>query len=555
MISLLPGPLPGHWLRQSLTYDSGFIAANPPHGATLSLAPLDLAVVAFYAVFLLVLANLVSREKAGHKKDTSDYFLAGRSLPWWAIGASLIAANISAEQIIGMSGSAWVLGIAIGAYEWMAALTLVVVGKWLLPVFLKHRIYTMPQFLEERYDHRVRNVMAVFWLGVYVFVNLTAILWLGALAVNTVTGVDLVWGLLGLGLFATAYSLYGGLKAVALTDIIQVVLLILGGLLIAWIALNEVSGGEGMMAGFGVLTERLPEKFDLIFTRDSPHYADLPGISVLIGGMWIMNLSYWGFNQYIIQRALAAKNVREAQKGIMFAAYLKMLMPLIVVLPGVAAVILAPDLETPDRAYPTVMNLLPTGILGLVFAALIAAIVSSLASMMNSISTIFTMDIYRHLGKPEKSEQHLVRVGRTVSLTAMVIAMVVARPLLGQFDQAFQYIQEFTGFFTPGVCALFLMGIFWKQTTSLGALGMALGSAALSIILKLGWPELPFIDRVGLVFLACIALGVIVSKIQGAETHPDAIAYEDVDKTTSGSYNVAALGIVLMLVALYATWW
>ncbi len=273
-----------------MTYDSGFIAADPPHGATLSLAPLDLAVVAFYAVFLLILANLVSREKAGHQKDTSDYFLAGRSLPWWAIGASLIAANISAEQIIGMSGSAWVLGIAIGAYEWMAALTLVVVGKWLLPVFLKHRIYTMPQFLEERYDHRVRNVMAVFWLGVYVFVNLTAILWLGALAVNTVTGVDLAWGLLGLGLFATAYSLYGGLKAVALTDIIQVVLLILGGLLIAWIALNEVSGGEGMMAGFGVLTERLPEKFDLIFTKDSPHYADLPGISVLIGGMWIMNL-------------------------------------------------------------------------------------------------------------------------------------------------------------------------------------------------------------------------------------------------------------------------
>ena len=526
-----------------------------PHGDTLSLAPLDLAVVGFYAVFLLILANLVSREKAGHQKDTSDYFLAGRSLPWWAIGASLIAANISAEQIIGMSGSAWVLGIAIGAYEWMAALTLVVVGKWLLPVFLKHRIYTMPQFLEERYDHRVRNVMAVFWLGVYVFVNLTAILWLGALAVNTVTGVDLVWGLVGLGLFATAYSLYGGLKAVALTDIIQVVLLILGGLLIAWIALNEVSGGDGMLAGFGVLTERLPEKFDLIFSKDSPHYAALPGLSVLVGGMWIMNLSYWGFNQYIIQRALAAKDVPEAQKGIMFAAYLKMLMPVIVVLPGVAAVVLAPELETPDRAYPTVMNLLPTGILGLVFAALIAAIVSSLASMMNSISTIFTMDIYRHLGKREKSEQHLVRVGRTVSFSAMVIAMVVARPLLGQFDQAFQYIQEFTGFFTPGVCALFLMGIFWKQTTSLAALGMALGSAALSITLKLGWPELPFIDRVGLVFLACIAIGVIVSKLQGAEAHPDAIAYGDVDTTTSTGFNVAALGIVLMLVGLYATWW
>ena len=521
----------------------------------MNLAALDLTVVAAYAVLLLVLANFVSREKEGHEKDTSDYFLAGRSLPWWAIGASLIAANISAEQIIGMSGSAWVLGIAIGAYEWMAALTLVIVGKWLLPVFLKHRIYTMPQFLEQRYDSRVRNVMAIFWLGVYVLVNLTSILWLGALAVNTVTGVDLVWGLIGLGLFATAYSLYGGLKAVALTDIIQVALLIGGGLLIAFIALNEVSGGEGMMAGFQTLTERLPEKFDLIFTKDSEHYMDLPGISVLIGGMWIMNLSYWGFNQYIIQRALAARNVSEAQKGIMFAAYLKMLMPVIVVLPGVAAVVLAPELETPDRAYPTVMNLLPTGVLGLVFAALIAAIVSSLASMMNSISTIFTMDVYRHLGEGVKSEKHLVTVGRIVSFAALVIAMIVARPLLGQFDQAFQYIQEFTGFFTPGVCALFLMGIFWKKTTSAGALGMALGSAILSIGFKLLWPALPFIDRVGLVFLLCIAIGVIVSRIQGAETHSDAIAYEDVDTSTTSGFNIAAVGILLMLGALYATWW
>jgi SSS family solute:Na+ symporter len=519
------------------------------------LETLDLAVVAIYAVFLLFLANYVSREKAGHQKDTSDYFLAGRSLPWWAIGASLIAANISAEQIIGMSGSAWVMGIAIGAYEWMAALTLIIVGKWLLPVFLKHRIYTMPQFLEQRYDARVRNVMAFFWLGIYVFVNLTSILWLGALAVNTVTGIDLVWSLVGLGLFATAYSLYGGLKAVALTDIIQVTLLVLGGLLIAVIAMNEISGGEGVLAGFSMLVDTLPEKFDLIFTPDSPHYPDLPGISVLVGGMWIMNLSYWGFNQYIIQRALAAKNVSEAQKGIMFAAYLKMLMPVIVVLPGVAAVMLAPDLAQNDRAYPTVMKLLPAGILGLVFAALIAAIVSSLASMMNSISTIFTMDIYRHFARSEKSEKHLVTVGRTVSLSAMVIAMVVARPLLGQFEQAFQYIQEFTGFFTPGVCALFLMGIFWKKTTSNGALGMALGSAALSIAFKLGWPSLPFIDRVGLVFILCLLLGVVISKLQGAEPHPDAIAYEDVDTTTTSGFNTASVGVILMLVALYATWW
>jgi len=519
------------------------------------LQSLDYAVVAVYAVILLVLAQWVSREKAGHQKNTSDYFLAGRALPWWAIGASLIAANISAEQIIGMSGSAYVMGIAIGAYEWMAALTLIIVGKYVLPVFLKHRIYTMPQFLEQRYDHRVRMVMAFFWLGVYVFVNLTSILWLGALAVNTVTGIDITWGLLGLGAFAAAYSLYGGLKAVALTDIIQVVLLVLGGLLIAVISLNDVSGGNGVVAGFSTLLEQAPDKFDMIFTRDSPHYDLLPGISVLVGGMWIMNLSYWGFNQYIIQRALAAKDTREAQKGIVFAAFLKVLMPLIIVLPGVAAVILAPDLDAPDKAYPTVMRLLPVGIKGLVFAALIAAIVSSLASMMNSISTIFTMDLYKHLGNREKSEQHLVIVGRTVSFSALVIALIVARPLLGQFDQAFQYIQEFPGFFTPGVVALFLLGIFWKRTTANGGLAAAIASAVLSIALKLWWPALPFIDRVGLVFLVCVGIGMLVSVVQGTEKHPNAIEYGDVDISTSGGFNLSALVVVLILVALYATWW
>jgi SSS family solute:Na+ symporter len=516
---------------------------------------LDFSVVAIYALVLLVLAQWVSREKPGHKKDSSDYFLAGRALPWWAIGASLIAANISAEQIIGMSGSAWVMGIAIGAYEWMAALTLVIVAKWLLPVFLRHEIYTMPQFLEERYDHRVRNVMAFFWLGIYVFVNLTSILWLGALAVNTVTGVDLTWGLVGLGAFAAAYSLYGGLKAVALTDIIQVTLLVLGGILIAAISLDEVSGGQGVVVGFQTLLEKTPERFDLIFSKDSPHYPSLPGISVLLGGMWIMNLSYWGFNQYIIQRALAAKSTREAQKGIMFAAFLKMIMPLIIVLPGVAAAILAPDLVAPDRAYPTVMNLLPAGILGLVFAALIAAIVSSLASMMNSISTIFTMDLYRHFKPGEESEGELVRTGRIASFTAIIIAMLVARPLLGNFSEAFQYIQEFTGFFTPGVCALFLLGFFWPKTTANGALFTALGSAVFSIAFKLGWPALPFIDRVGIVFLLCIAVGVVVSQLQGPEKHPNAIAYGDVDTATSSSFNIAALVLILMLTALYVTWW
>jgi SSS family solute:Na+ symporter len=519
------------------------------------LEALDLIVVAVYAVSLLTLAQWVSREKAGHQKDTGDYFLAGRALPWWAIGASLIAANISAEQIIGMSGSAYVIGIAIGSYEWMSALTLILVGKYLLPVFLKHRIYTMPQFLEQRFDHRVRSVLAVFWIGVYVFVNLTSVLWLGSLAIQTVTGLDLNYALVLLGGFAAAYSLYGGLKAVALTDIVQVVLLVLGGLMIAYVSLNEISGGSGFVAGFSALLERAPEKFDMILSRDNPHYVSLPGVSVLVGGMWVMNFSYWGFNQYIIQRALAAKSNREAQKGIVFAAFLKMLMPVLVVLPGLAAVILAPDLEAPDSAYPEVMKLLPAGLTGLVFAALIAAIVSSLASMTNSVSTIFTLDVYARLARAEGQERRLVRVGRIVSFSALLIAMLVARPLLGNFDQAFQYIQEFTGFFTPGIVAIFMLAIFWKRMTANGALGAALASALLSLAFKLLWPALPFLDRVGIVFLLCVALGMAISWLEGAAEQPGAIEFAEVDCSTSAGFNAASLAVVLMLIALYATWW
>lgn len=519
------------------------------------LAAIDFVVVGIYAVSLLALAQWVSREPGNHRKDTKDYFLAGRALPWWAIGASLIAANISAEQIIGMSGSAFVMGIAIASYEWMAAITLVLVGKYLLPVFLKQGIYTMPQFLEQRYDSRVRTVLAIFWLGVYVFVNLTSILWLGALAINTITGLDNQQALVLLGLFAVAYSLYGGLKAVALTDIIQVVLLVFGGLMIAYIALDTLSGGQGVLAGFQTVLAEAPDKFDMIFSPESPHYQHLPGISVLVGGLWVMNVSYWGFNQYIIQRALAAKDAREAQKGILFAAFLKLLMPVLVVLPGIAAVLLKPDLAVPDSAYPEVMKLLPAGVTGLVFAALIAAIVSSLASMMNSISTIFTMDVYVHTWRQRPGERHLVRVGRLASFAAICIAMLVARPLLGSFDQAFQYIQEFTGFFTPGVVAIFLLAIFWKYTTAEGALGAAVGSAVLSLAFKLAWPSLPFIDRVGLVFVICLGIGILVSRLQKAGVQPGAVEYASVDTSTSRGFNAGAAAVALILAALYATWW
>ena len=382
----------------------------------MTLSSIDLIIVGLYGICLLALAYWVSREPAGGEKNSEAYFLAGRSLRWWAVGASLIAANISAEQIIGMSGSGYVVGLAIASYEWMAAATLLIVGKYFVPIFLKRGIYTMPQFLAERYDARVKLVMSVFWLGLYTFVNLTAVLWLGATAITTLTGVDVTLAILGLAAFAVAYSVYGGLKAVAMTDIIQVVLLVFGGLLITYIALNTVADGAGAMSGFGVLMEAAPEKFDMILSKTNPEYINLPGISVLIGGMWIMNLSYWGFNQYIIQRTLAAEDVDQAQKGIVFAAFLKLLMPLIIVLPGIAAYVLSQDpnsgvtVARADAAYPSVLALAPVGIRGLIFAALIAAIVSSLGSMMNSISTIFTLDVFKHFSKADRSERQLVTV-------------------------------------------------------------------------------------------------------------------------------------------------
>ena len=520
----------------------------------MKLTGLDIGVFAAYVVTLITIAWLVSREKAGHHKNTNDYFLAGSSLPWWAIGASLIAANISAEQIIGMSGSGFALGLGIASYEWMAAITLIIVGKYMLPIFLEKKIYTMPQFLENRYDHRVRTVLAVFWLGVYTFVNLTSVLWLGALAISTVTGLPLTYGLVFLVAFAVAYSLYGGLKAVAFTDIIQVVLLVLGGLYLSYVSLGLIGGGDGVLAGFNTLTSELPGKFDMILSPDNPYYKDLPGLSVLIGGMWIMNLSYWGFNQYIIQRTLAAKSLREAQAGIVFAAFLKLLMPLIVVLPGIAAVLLVPDLERPDQAYPSLMNLMPAGLKGLVFAALVAAVVSSLGSMTNSIATIFTMDLYAYYRR-DKSQEHYVAVGRIVGLAALIIAMLAARPLLGQFDQAFQYIQEFTGFFTPGIVVLFVLGMFWRRTTANGGLWAAVGSAALSLALKLFWPALPFMDRVGLVFLLCLAIAVGVSLVENKGPQEQAIDLADIDFRTSTGFNVAGIAVALILVALYATWW
>ncbi|GHH45967.1 MULTISPECIES: sodium/sugar symporter [Gammaproteobacteria] len=520
----------------------------------MGLATLDIVIVLAYLAGIFVLAQVVSREKAGHSKSAEDYFLAGKSLPWWAIGASLIAANISAEQIIGMAGSGYAIGLAIASYEWMAAATLLIVGKFFLPIFLRNRIYTMPQFLEQRYGNRIRTLMAVFWLGLYVFVNLTSILWLGSIAVTQVTGMDQMLALALIGVFALLYQLYGGLKAVALTDIVQVSLLVLGGLLVAGLTLAKIGDGAGIVAGFQQLWQQHPEHFHMILSKDNPFYKDLPGLSVLIGGLWIMNISYWGFNQYIIQRALAAKDIGEAQKGMVFAAFLKLLMPVVVVVPGIAAVVLAPDLAKPDQAYPTMMQLLPTGVLGLVFAALVAAIVASLASKINSVATIFTLDFYAK-SRPQAEQQKLVRVGRIAAVVAVALGILTARPLLGSFDQGFQYIQEFTGFFTPGIVVIFMLGLFWKRANEAGALSAAIGSFALSILFKLAWPSLPFIDRVGLVFLLSLLLAAVVSLATPAVPGRDHIRTDDVSYGTPASFNMGAVGVLAILVALYTLFW
>jgi SSS family solute:Na+ symporter len=518
------------------------------------LSTLDTVIVVVYAIAIFVLAQWISRSKSGESKTSTDYFLASKTLPWWAIGASLIAANISAEQIVGMSGSGYAIGLAIASYEWMAALTLLIVGKWFLPIFLKNEIYTMPQFLEQRYGTRIRTVMAIFWLALYIFVNLTSIIWLGSIAVAKVAGVDQSHALIGLGLFALIYQLRGGLRAVAMTDIVQVSLLVLGGLLVSGLTLREIGDGAGMLAGFRELMNRAPEHFHMILTEDNPYYKDLPGLSVLIGGMWIANLSYWGFNQYIIQRALAAKSLPEAQKGVIFAAYLKLLMPFVIVIPGIAAVVLAPDLTRPDEAYPTMMRLLPPGIMGLVFAALVAAIVASTASKINSVATIFTLDIYNQIGAP-KSETQLVTVGRIAAAVAILLAILTAQPLLGSFDQAFQYIQEYTGFFTPGIVVIFLLGLFWKRATEAGALAATIGSFVLSLAMKTWWPSLPFMDRMGLVFLLALVLAIVFSLLKPADVGSNRIQTAGVVFRTKTAFNVGAAGVIVVLVALYTAWW
>jgi solute:Na+ symporter, SSS family len=521
----------------------------------------DVVVIIVYATLVLVVAHLLQRGRRALADEDQDYTPSTRALPWWAIGTSLIAANISAEQIIGMSGSAYAMGIGIASYEWLAAFALVVIGKYFLPVFLKNQVSTMPQFLRLRYGVRTQVTMALFWIGLYTFVSLTAIMWLGATAVHAVTGLSLSMSLILLGLVAGNYALYVGLRAAAFTDVVQVVMLVLGGLVISYFSLDQISasaggpgGLHGLIFGFQTLQERLPEHFHMILRPDNPYYKYLPGITVLLGGMWIVHFAYWGFNQYIVQRALTARSIREVQNGVVLAAFLKLLMPVIVVLPGIAAAFLIPNLGRSDEAYPNLMLLLPSGLLGFVFVALVAAIIASMGSTLSSIATIFTADVLKPLHK-NASKRLLVIVGRFAAIIALISAMALSMPLLGHFDQAFQYIQEYNGFFTPGITVIFVLGMFWPRATETGALLAGVGSVVVSAFFAIFLPAVPFMQRMGWAFCICLLLAVTASLVEWRKARTSTIDVSGIDYSTGAIYNIAAVVIAAMLGGLYWWWW
>lgn len=542
----------------------------------------DLLVFLFYFILVASYGYWVYQRKRNTHNDSKDFFLAEGSLTWWAIGASLIASNISAEQFIGMSGSGFALGLGIASYEWMAAATLIIVAIFFMPLYLKNKIYTMPQFLRQRYDGRVSTIMAVFWLLLYVLVNLTSIIYLGALSLQHMLDMPFFYCALGLVIFAIFITL-GGMRVIGYTDVIQVFFLILGGLATTYLALNlvadKVGTGGGIIEGFALLKQKAPDHFHMVFEKGKylvhngqggmqDPWEQLPGLAVLIGGMWIANLSYWGCNQYITQRALGA-DLPTARKGLLFAAFLKMLMPVIVVLPGIACYVLFKTnafaditngvsengIIKPDNSYSILLNLLPSGLKGLAFAALTAAIVASLAGKANSISTIFSLDIYKRFFNKEAEDKKVVKTGRWVVLAAFAIALAIA-PALKSFGQGFNYIQEFTGFISPGILAMFLMGFFWKRSNSNGALAATIISIPLSAVFKYYIPSMPFMNRMGVVFLACVALIILFGLVDiKSKDNPKALVVEKSMFKMPMAFLIGVVVVSALLAALYIVYW
>jgi len=555
----------------------------------MDIATIDIIVFVSYCVLILAIGLYVSRNKDGKKKTAEDYFLAGKSLPWWAIGASLIAANISAEQFIGMSGSGFALGLAIASYEWMAAITLLVVAKYFLPIFIQKGLYTIPEFIEKRYSTNLKTILAIFWIALFVFVNLTTVLYLGGKALDTIIGTGdgsiLITSIIGLAMFALAYSLWGGLAAVAWTDVVQVVVLIFGGFMMTYFALIHVSGdANSWLIGLKSVYNTVPERFSMILSKGeifTPNgkdaWWDLPGLAVLVGGIWVANLYYWGFNQYIIQRTLAAKNLKEGQKGIVFAAFLKLLIPIFVVLPGIIAYVMILDPETGsfvkeslpssflgldgsisnDNASPwLIKTIIPVGLKGLILASLAAAIVSSLASMINSTSTIFTMDIYKSIFNKKATDSQMVKVGRISGFIALMIALLIA-PQLGSLGQVFQFIQEYTGVVSPGILAVFLMGLFYKKATNNAAIWGVILSIPIALYFKIA-PEnwmfvnIPFMHQMLITCLGTILIIYVISYIEGNKDNPKAIILSKELFSTSSAFNISAFIVLLITVFLYA---
>ena len=575
---------------------------------------IDYVVFGAYIVLLVGLGLFLSRDKKGEEKSSTDYFLAGNTLTWWAVGASLIAANISAEQFIGMSGSAFASGIAQAAYEIMAAATLLVVGKFLLPLMIEKKIFTIPQFLRERYNWGVGLAFSLLWLFLYVFVNLTSVAWLGALAIQQILGlptdmtaqfagmeIDQVRMVIILVLFLVAgiYSIYGGLASVAWTDVMQVTFLVGGGLITAYAALSVIGAevwGCGAFEALGnifdwCVNQPGDKHFNLVVTRQADLYPVVngvtdaagnvvqkedpfftnPGIVLIFGALWLTNLGYWGFNQYIIQKGLAAKSLAEAKKGMIFAAFLKILIPFIVCIPGVCAFYimngdgealenlrqtLAGGIERSDDAYPfLIRNFTPTFIKGLSFAALAAAVISSLASMFNSTSTLFTMDIYKQFINKNASEKKLVNVGRMTSVSALIIALFAVYPLMGGIDQAFQFIQEYSAFVYPGVVVIFGLGLLWKRASGTAAVVCAIGTFAFSILFKFTLPDTPFLVRSGYVFICLVILFVLISVKSNKSVAADELDERTVKTQLFWSnilFAVAAVSIALFAASFFS---
>ncbi len=520
----------------------------------------DMLIVGGY-VFLILAITIGLLIKIG-KLSPENYFLAGRGLPWWAVGGSLIASNISAEHFIGMSGASYLTGIAIASYEWMGAIALLIVAKFLWPFFLDRGFYSMPQFIGQRFNRTVRGILAVMFIVFFIFINMAAMLYLGGFALEMMLGIPMFYGVIGLALYAVTFSVLGGLIVVVWTDLVQASFFMIGGLVVAYLSLNAVGGGEGIIAGLQAIADRAPERLDLILEPSHEAFNYLPGLSVIFGGMWIANLYNFGCNQYIMQRALAAQDILEAQKGAIFAAYLKFLVPFIVVLPGLAVYVLNADINNLNETYPWLINsFLDSGWRGFAAAALMAAIGSSLSSLVNSTTSIFTIDIYHPFFNPTEDEEHVVRVGKTFGVISLAAAAAFAPMMIRfenvlQIESVFEFILETTGYFSPGVVVIFLFGIFWKRATSKAALWVILLNIPISLVVgNVLFPEMPLLDRIGLSFVALSMLMILISMLTSKGDDSKAEELEDGMYNTSVFFNLSTIFIICLISIFYAVFW